>query len=114
MVRNKFEKKLNNQLKKSKIRFNYESLRIPYILSFNYIPDWHVIPRPGCSFIIEGKGWLRPEDKRKLIAVKRQHPDLDIRIVFQSRNKKYIRWAEKYGFKYAVGSIPSEWLTGQL
>lgn len=47
-----------------------------------------------------------------MIAVKRQHPELDIRIVFYGPNKKYARWAEKNGFKYAFENIPKEWLNG--
>ena len=46
-----------------------------------------------------------------MAAVKKQHPDLDIRMVFYSRSKTNIRWAEKYGFPYAIGKIPEEWLT---
>ncbi len=60
--------------------------------------------------IIEAKGHFRPEAMRKMVAVKRQHPLLDIRIVFYSKNKRYTKWAEKYGFPYAIGDIPDEWL----
>jgi hypothetical protein len=51
-------------------------------------------------------------------AVKRCHPDLDIRFVFQ-QNKKcrkggkmtYTDWAKRYGFPCAVGEIPKSWFT---
>lgn len=45
-----------------------------------------------------------------MVAVKRQHPDLDIRIVFYSKKLKDIKWAERHGFPYAIDEIPKEWL----
>lgn len=59
---------------------------------------------------LETKGHFRPEAKRKMVAVKAAHPDLDIRIVFYSTNRTYIRWARKYGFPFAIGTIPEDWL----
>jgi hypothetical protein len=50
-------------------------------------------------------------------AVKEQHPELDIRIVFMRdgvlRRGSQFRasdWATKHGYVFAVGSIPDEWL----
>jgi hypothetical protein len=43
-------------------------------------------------------------------AVKETNPELDIRFIFQSENKKQLKWADKYGFPYAVGEIPEEWM----
>jgi hypothetical protein len=45
-----------------------------------------------------------------MVAVKKLNPQLDIRLVFYSMNKEYVRWAERYGFKWAIGSIPEDWL----
>jgi Autographiviridae endonuclease I len=109
ILKNAFEKKLNKQLKKAKVRFDYECTRIPYILACDYVPDWTVLLPSGVLYI-EAKGYLRPEHKRKMVAVKRQHPEKDIRMVFYSKNKKYIKWAERNGFTYAIGEIPKEWL----
>ena len=53
-----------------------------------------------------------------MLAVKKQHPDLDIRLVFQAPHntltKKskttYAQWAEKNGFLWAIyNDIPIEW-----
>ncbi len=74
-----------------------------------YIPDF-IIERKGSLLYIEAKGHFRPEAMRKMVAVKVAHPDLDIRFVFYSKNKKYIKWCEKYGFPYAIGDIPDGWL----
>lgn len=110
-LRNKFERKIHASLKRAKLSFSYESRRIPYVLSGHYIPDF-IIDTPTGTLYIETKGYFRPEAKRKLVAVKRQHPELDIRILFYSLNKKYVKWSEKYGFRWAVGKIPKEWLQG--
>ena len=77
----------------------------------HYIPDF-IITTPTGKIYVEAKGYLRPEHKRKMVAVKKQHPNLDIRILFYSGTKGNIRWAERNGFKYAVEKIPREWMKG--
>lgn len=109
--RNKFEQKIFQQLKKSKVSFQYESEKLPYVIAGHYLPDFIISTRSGKVYI-ETKGYFRPEHKRKLAAVKRQHPEIDLRILFYASNKKYIKWAEKNGIKYAVDTIPEEWLNG--
>lgn len=109
MPRNKFEQRIYLQLKKSKLSFKYESEKIPYVLAGHYIPDFIIHTRLG-KIYIEAKGYFRPEAKRKMVAVRRQHPELDIRLVFYSASKSNVRFAERYGFKYAIETIPKEWL----
>lgn len=109
--RNKFETRLYNQLKKSKLAFKYESERIPYLIAGHYIPDF-IITTPSGKIYIEAKGYFRPEAKRKLIAVKKLNPQLDIRLVFYAYRPDYIRWAERSGFKWAIEDIPRDWLDG--
>jgi predicted nuclease of restriction endonuclease-like RecB superfamily len=110
-LRNKFEKKIYDQLRKAKVQFDYESERITYLLAGYYLPDF-VVGTPLGKVYIETKGYLRPEHKRKLVAVKKLHPEIDLRILFYAANKKYIKWAEKAGIRWAVGTIPTEWLKG--
>lgn len=109
--RNKFEKKLDKQLRRSKAVFEYESVRIPYVLAGFYWPDFIIHTKSGVLYI-EAKGYLRPEHKRKMAAVKKQHPEMDIRIIFYARKPKDIKWAEKLGFRYSIDTIPEEWLDG--
>lgn len=109
--RNKFEQRVEKQLKKAKVKFSYESTKIPYVLAGHYIPDY-IIETPTGLVYVECKGYFRPEHKRKMAAVKKQHPELDIRILFYSKKIKDIKWAEKYGFRYAIETIPGEWLQG--
>jgi predicted nuclease of restriction endonuclease-like RecB superfamily len=110
-LKNRFEIKIHRQLKRAKIKFKYESERLPYILARHYCPDFVIDTKLG-KIYIETKGYLRPEHKSKMVAVKKQHPEKDIRILFYSRKAKDIKWAEKHGFKYAVDKIPEEWFSG--
>ncbi len=108
-TRNKFEQRIDEQLKRSKVKYTYEDAKIPYVIHGNYIPDFIIETESG-KIYLETKGHFRPEAKRKMVAVKKMHPELDIRIIFYRASKPYIRWAEKHGFKYAFHSIPEEWI----
>lgn len=110
-VRNKFEDRIYKQLKRAKLPFKYEAEKIPYLLARHYIPDF-IIETPLGRVYIECKGYFRPEAKSKMVAVKKLNPKLDIRILFYSHKEKDIRWAEKHGFRWAIESIPKEWLQG--
>lgn len=108
MLRNPFEKKISQQLKRKKIKFENETERIPYFIKGDYIPDF--ILHIGLSKVyVECKGYLRREDKRKLTAVVKQHPEIDLRILFYRHNAKDIKWAEKMGLKYAISNLPKDW-----
>lgn len=109
-TRNKFEDRINSQLKYNDIQFGYEVENLPYTIKGFYKSDFTILTKDGRKIIVETKGYFRPEDKRKMVAVKKQHPDLDIRILFYSLNKSYIKWAVKNKFPYAVREIPSEWI----
>lgn len=98
-------------MKRAKTAFTYESERIAYVLARHYIPDF-IISTPTGVVYIEAKGHLRREDKAKLIAVKKQHPAIDLRIVFYRKDKARETWAMKNGFRYAFETIPTEWLDG--
>lgn len=110
-TKNKFEARIYKQLQRAKVAFKYESEKIPYILARHYIPDFIVSTSTGKVYI-ECKGYLRPEAKAKMVAVKKLNPHMDIRILFYAPNKKNIKWAERHGFKYAFEVIPKEWLIG--
>lgn len=115
--RSGFERTLDVQLKQSGIKYEYESLTIPYVREHTYTPDWIL----SNGIILEAKGILNkrdPQESAKMVAVKKQHPNLDIRFVFMDADKplarqkqSHAKWATKYGFPYASGRIPEEWLT---
>lgn len=83
-----------------------------------YTPDFKVRRPDGSSFFVEYKGYLRPTDKAKMKAIRKQYPDLDIRFVFQNAKKpsykgaktNYGEWATKNGYLWAEGTIPKEWM----
>lgn len=109
-TKNKFELRIEKQLKKSKLVFKYESERIPYVLPVrHYIPDF-IVDTPLGKIYIECKGYFRPEHKSKMRAVKKLHPELDLRIILYRSSKQNERWCTKNGFPFAIESIPKEWL----
>lgn len=110
-TRNKFEARIEKELKKAKIKFSYETEKIPYLFSGHYIPDFILETIHG-KIYIETKGHFRPEAKRKMVAVKKLNPALDIRIIFYSYKKKDCTWATKNGFPWAIDTIPNNWLEG--
>ena len=121
-TRNKFEERVHGVLKRAKVSVTYESEKIPYVLARHYTPDFIFITKTG-KIYLETKGYLRPEDKSKMVAVKKCNPQLDIRILFYAPDKitlsvrkrldQYIRWAVKNGFRWAVDNIPEDWLDGR-
>jgi len=110
ITRNKFEESVYKQLKRKRVSFGYESHSFSYVIASKYIPDFSIASDNGRTIYIETKGYLRPEDKRKLIAVRKCNPDIDLRILFQVYNKKNIRWADRNKILWAIGKVPKEWL----
>ena len=113
--RSKFEAGIAATLYKNKVAFSYESLELEYVLSCCYKPDFIF----DNGVIVETKGFLSKEDRRKMVAVKAANPSLDIRFCFQnaktklSRGKKrslsYGQWADKNGFLWCDKTIPADW-----
>lgn len=117
--RSGLEDLVSEQLTLNKISFLYEKVVIPYTKparKTRYTPDF-VLPHNG--IIVETKGRFVTADRQKMIQVKEQHPDLDIRLVFSNPNQKiskkssttYAMWCDKQGFPYAKQLIPEAWLT---
>lgn len=112
-TRSKFEDEVVAILEKAKIAFTYETYRITYRVVHTYIPD--IVLKNG--IFVELKGWFQAKDRTKHLLVQKQHPDLDIRFVFQHASNKlykgskttYAQWCDKHGFKWAEGMIPIEW-----
>lgn len=114
--RSGLEVSVAKQLERDGIPFLYEQKVISYVKpskTCKYSPDF-VLPN---GIIVETKGRFLTADRQKHILVKQQHPDLDIRFVFQNSNAKilkgskttYADWCNKNGFIYADKHIPKEW-----
>jgi hypothetical protein len=105
-----FLKANQKELRYEKLKIEWEDLRYR-----TYTPDFEL----DNGIIIETKGMFDNEDRRKHLAIKEQHPELDIRFVFSNANAKlykgaksrYCDWCDKNGFKWAHRVIPQEWLT---
>lgn len=112
-MRSGFERTLAAQLKALGIRYEYEPVKLPFVIERTYTPDFKI-----GNMYIEAKGKLDQDTRTKMIAVKKAHPDLDIRFVFMRADNKlsknsrmtYGDWATKNGFQWADRLIPKEWL----
>ena len=82
--RSGLEVKIAEELKELSIPFIYEGMKIEWEdLAYRmYTPDF-VLPN---GIIIETKGRFTVADRRKHILIKKQHPKLDIRFVFENEN----------------------------
>ena len=113
--RSGFEQTLANQLKRSGVAFEYETVKLEYRKVATYTPDF-ILPN---GIIIEAKGLWTVEDRTKHLLVREQHPHLDIRLVFMNAfnkirkgsNTTYARWCEKKNILYANKTIPKSWLS---
>ena len=97
------------------VTYEYESCKVPYTIQHHYHPDF-ILPN---HVHLETKGYWSPEDRRKIAAVKRDNPELDLRMVFQSPFNKiskkskttYAMWCEKHAIPWtSFHNIPLEWL----
>lgn len=82
-----------------------------------YTPDWLIVT-PTTEFYIEFKGVLDGATRKKMKLIKKQHPELDIRFVFEQASNKIMKtskttygmWADQWGFLWADNELPKEWL----
>ena len=115
MYRSGLEQKVAELLTSLKVKYEYESKKLGYIIEREYIPDF-ILPN---GVLLEVKGYLKGDDRRKMVAVKKAHPEADIRFVFQAPNNKiykgskttYAKWCEKHDFPWcSYTKIPVDWL----
>jgi len=115
--RSGLEVTLAKDLENNNVPYTYESARLPYTRPAIYIIDFAL---PEQAIIIETKGQFTPEDRTKMLRVKAEYPDLDIRLLFNNPNARisktskttYGSWCKKHGFPFEKGGIlPSEWLS---
>ncbi len=115
--RSGLEEKVADYLTSKGVGFSFETLKIPYVkpeTKHIYTPDFIL----DNGIIIETKGRWMLDDRKKHILIREQHPNLDIRILFQNANAKirkgsktsYADFCEKHGIPYAHREIPWAWL----
>ena len=114
--RSKLEERLATLLTTLGISYEYESEKVSYTIQHHYTPDF-VLPN---HTYLEAKGYWDAADRRKILAVKKDNPDMDLRMVFQapyntiSKKSKttYAMWCEKHNIPWtAYHDIPIDWLT---
>lgn len=118
--RSSFEDTIISGLERDGINYLYEPEKISYNIERKYTPDLLIN-----DIYIELKGFLRSDDQRKMKAVKKLHPELDLRFVFQNAystiqgararadgsKMSCAEWANMTGFVWAHQKIPIEWTT---
>lgn len=134
--RSGLEKKVAEQLEAGGVAYRHEGKWVRYIVperEAKYLPDFDFEEDyPKCPIIVEAKGrfgggnprFKQPatdgaKERQKLILLKEQHPELDIRIVFQRASTPiypgskttYGKWATDHGFLWSdKGTVPPEWI----
>lgn len=114
--RSKFEKSVaDNAVLESMKGITYEADTIEYLWperKAKYTPDFKL---PN-GIYIEAKGILDLETRKKHLLIQLQHPDKEVRFVFQRNSKlykgsptTYTDWCTKNGFKWSLKTIPREW-----
>ena len=114
--RSGLEDKVATYLIKQNVNFLYEKIKIECedLAYRTYTPDF--ILHNG--IIIETKGQFITADRMKHLAIRKQHPNLDIRFIFSNSKQKlrkgakstYAEWCIKHKFRYYDEVIPEEWL----
>ena len=113
--RSKLEERVATLLEQLGISYEYETEKLSYTIEHNSTPDF-VLPH---YVYLETKGYWDPADRRKVLAVKRDNPDIDLRMVFQSPYNKiskgskttYAQWCEKHDIPWThFHDIPLDWL----
>jgi len=133
--RSKFEVKIARQLAGAGVHFTYETFSYEYDESLRknmarcadcgstsllrtgwYTPDFFL----ETGFIVETKGRFTAADRRKMIAIKQDHPDLNIVMCFMRNNRlskqsktKYSDWCNDHGYEFSIGTLKEEWLHGK-
>ena len=116
--RSGFEHKVADQLTENKTKFEYETTVIDYIkpeTKHTYTIDF-TLPN---GILVETKGRWVPGDRKKHLLIKKQHPELDIRIVFMSGKTKirkgskttYGMFCDKHGILWSEKTIPESWFS---
>jgi hypothetical protein len=114
--RSGLEEKVATLFNELGVIYEYESTKIPYVIQHNYTPDFVL----ANGIYLETKGYWDAAGRRKTRNVKEQHPDIDLRMVFQqpfntiSKRSKttYAQYCDKLSIPWtSFTNIPIDWLT---
>lgn len=70
-----------------------------------YTCDFMIMKKDGTPMYIETKGYFKPKDRVKHKMLKKLHPNVDLRIIFEHDGKvskitRYSQWCDKNGIDY--------------
>jgi len=110
------ERLVGDWLDQHEIPYQYEPGNIRYLVparEAKYKPDFVL----SNGIIIETKGRFVTKDRQKMLMIKSQLPDLDIRFIFSNPNNRiskrssttYGMWCDRQGFPYASVKASDEW-----
>ena len=88
--------------------WEYEPIRVPYIIEKKYIPDF--VNKAGDWIEVKGRLDPRSNDVQKYIALRKSYPDQRIIFVWSHPYQKVRKgakmtnaeWCEKYGFEWTT------------
>ncbi len=127
VFRSGLEEKVAAQLGHAGVASEFEAKWIPYNVparTAKYLPDFCI---NDTNIILEAKGRFGghkadaqgAKERQKMILLREQHPEYDIRFVFQRAASKlykgskttYAKWADDHGFLWAdKGTVPAAWI----
>lgn len=100
------------------VEWKYEHEKLEYQHEpQHYTPDFTLIDDD--NILIEYKGKMTDETRKKLLSIKRCNPDRRLCIVFEQPNNKlsarpnatrYWQWAELHGFEWSDQLCDPDWL----
>ena len=119
--RSNFEYEIAKFLDSRGIPYQYEKLRLHYIVPETkraYTPDWIINENP--DIVYESKGRFTSADRKKMLLVRKANPAVTIRMVFQnsdvriskSSKTSYADWCNKNGVEWCDWrkGLPKGWL----
>jgi len=118
-VRNRLEEKVRDTIAASGRPVQYEVEQFEYIrpeTAHTYTPDFKI----SDTVYIEAKGIWDLEDRKKILLMKEQHPDVIICMAFQNAYKPirkgskttYADWCNEHGIPWCdlrTEPLPAEW-----
>lgn len=117
-LKGSFEPLVQAELSKVYPEFQYEAKTFQVQLEKKYTPDWYW-DNNGKTYAIEAKGFLRIEDREKILAFVNQYPEVQFHLILQKDNSlyagskyKYSDWCKKNNISYSVRTIPEGLFNG--
>lgn len=108
--RSGFEVKVEEALHaKVEDHVEYEQDSFTYQSTHKYWPDFKVWEGDHVRCYVEAKGRFTSRDRTKMLAVKKAHPEIDLRLVLQRDNylyrgakSRYSDWCRDHGFVFSI------------